>query len=121
MKKIIILLAVVALLGSCVTKKKCESKFPCDRSSDSVWITHYRETLEDTTIYLTDSSWAKLYFECSEDGELLMKRMEEYKGKYLSKPVIIYKDKIVTIECKLDSAAILIFYKNKFLQEYSLL
>jgi len=118
MKKLFLLLVIILLLASCTTQKHCNKRFPCTGRIDTIIKTDYREVLKDTTIYLTDSAWAQMYFECSKDGDVLLKQILELKaGKYVT-PRIIYKDKMLYVECKVDSVGILLHYKNILIKEF---
>jgi hypothetical protein len=118
MKKLILLFVAIALLSSCVTQKRCNKRFPCSGKTDTVTRTDYIETLKDTMIYLTDSAFAQLYFECDKNGDVLLKKIMELQSGHYINPKVIFKDKILYVNCNIDSAGILLHYKNILIKDF---
>jgi hypothetical protein len=117
-RKLILFLITIALISGCITQKKCNQKFPCTGKTDTVIFSEFHEVLKDTTIFLKDSSTAQLLMACDSIGNIYLKEIIKLKaGKYVT-PSVIFKDKILYVNCNIDSGAIVLHYKDKFLKTY---
>jgi hypothetical protein len=67
---------------------------------------------KDTFITLTDYSSLQLLLECDSLNNVVMKELSATSGKYIEVPRYIYKDKIITIDCEIDSAEIMFKYNE---------
>lgn len=67
---------------------------------------------KDTFITVTDYSSLQLLLECDSLNNVVMKELSAMSGKYIEVPRYIYKDKIITIDCEIDSAEIMFKYNE---------
>lgn len=88
MKKIIVLLALISLFAaSCVTQRKCASKFPLQSSHDSIYI----ETIKKVPVYIKgDSIFVNVPVNCP-DQELI-----KYENAKLKQEISIIKGKLIS-------------------------
>jgi len=114
MKRIILALIALTLLSSCsplITKRQKERylKENCKAETvikDSIRIVFQSKERIDTIAIPEDSTFLRMYFACDKENNVILKQLQEYKGKSLSSK-IIYKDNILYVQTKFD--------KQKFL------
>ena len=109
MKRIILALIALTLLSSCsplITKRQKERylKENCKAETvikDSIRIVFQSKERIDTIAIPEDSTFLRMYFACDEQNNVILKQLQEYKGKSLSSK-IIYKDNILYVQTKFD-------------------
>ena len=113
--------AFVLLLSGCATEKRCADKYPpVTYSSDST--TKDNNSYERDSSFITkmagDSSWIKLYIECNEHGQALIRQVESYKaGQKVGVPDVSIKGNILTAKCEVDSLEVYNRIKKTFKSE----
>lgn len=106
MKKLIYIL-IIALISSCTTYQKCNEKYPCLTTSDTIT----KEIIKDTTVFAPpDFASLEALLKCDSNGQILLKLLNQNQG---IKTKIIYrlKDNIIRVDCKVDSMAIYMQFK----------
>ena len=116
------LLAMFLIFG-CVTQKKCNEKYPCVASSDTIKTTvvewQYRDTIITKEVKLTDSSYYKAYLKCDSLGRITITKYNDKLGKYITENAIL-KNNVLTVDCSLnyeDSLKIAVALKDKIIIE----
>jgi len=115
MQKYVVIIAILLTFTSCVTRRRCNEKFPPQISfarEDSI---QYVQITKDSISYYTDSSYVRALLECDTHGQVIMKELQEYKsGKNLDIPNVIIRDNVITATCIVDSMAVYNLIKSKF-------
>lgn len=110
-------LSLIMIITSCTTQKKCNRKFPPIARIDTVKLID-KELIYDTTFEIqADTSTLQAWLDCTEENEIIIKQIETLK----SSPVqtkIIYKDKIIKVECWIDKQKFRVFVKSYFKNYY---
>ncbi len=110
----IIIIAILFMLASCVTQKRCNEKFPpqvITIQKDSI---HYVQITKDSISYYSDSSYIRAYLECDKEGRVFMKELQEYKsGKNLNIPHLSVKNNVMTSTCIVDSMIVYHIIKSR--------
>lgn len=103
MKKLILLIAIAILLGSCITRQKCESMFPPKVTTSNDTIVKYveRNTVEHLP---ADSSLYYAYIDCI-NGKPVITEVSTTSSGNGRAPVIshTFKGNKLTVKCKEDS------------------
>jgi len=107
----ILVVIVLILVSGCASRKQCERRYPPQ-------IQRYDSIIRDTVQIIRDSiikiepdrAYLKAWIECDKNGELLMKRIEEYEAGKKTTPKIVVRDNYIEIECLVDSAAIAVHW-----------
>lgn len=113
-----IILALILILTGCVTERRCNEKFPpAVISADSTVENSY--LYDQDSSYITkmpgDSSWIKLYIECNEYGQALIRQVEGYKaGQKVGVPEVQITGHILTAKCEVDSLEVYNRIKKTF-------
>ena len=109
MKKIIFAFIALAVLSSCsplITKKQKERYLAANCKAetvikDSIHIVVQSTEKVDTIAIPEDSTFLRMWFDCDEKNNVIIKQLQEYKGKTFTTKVI-YKDKILYVSTKFD-------------------
>lgn len=114
-------LSFLLILSGCVTEKRCYEKYPPVVNSSDSSSNQVSEHVQDSS-YITrlpgDSSWIKLYIECNEYGQALIRQIESYKaGKKVSVPEVTITGNVLTAKCKVDSLEVYNRIKKTFKTE----
>jgi hypothetical protein len=125
MKRIILALIALTLLSSCsplITKRQKERylKDNCKAETtvkDSIRIIYNYTEKIDTIAIPEDSTFLRMYFACDEKNNVILRQLEEYKGK-IFKTDIIYKDKILYVKTNTDEQKILTTNKEVVEEKY---
>lgn len=118
MKKIIISFLTLFFLSSCTTEKRCARMFPPVKQ-DTFYV-EKTEYLKDTIIKIaSDQHIISALVECNEAGQILFKELETVKAGKNIKSKIIYKDKIITLDCTVDSQQVYVTYKNRLEKKFN--
>ena len=73
-----------------------------------------QETIRDTIIlFKSDSSYFRAYLECDSANRIIMSTLENVQGQKVRQD-IIYRDKILTVQAKIDSQAVYIALKDRY-------
>lgn len=73
-----------------------------------------QETIRDTIIlFKADSSYFRAYLECDSANRIIMSTLENVQGQKVRQD-IIYRDKILTVQAKIDSQAVYIALKDRY-------
>ncbi len=109
MKYFALIFVFIIGLSGCVTQSRCDRKFPPVTSSQAkdtsgVVSTEVIQDKDSASFIPADSSWIKMYLECSASGEVLIKELNSYKGgKNMGIPEVSVKNNVLTAKCKVDS------------------
>ena len=90
----------------------CKTQAPIARN-DTITKTVIQEVLKDTTVYVYDSAGFKALLECDSLGQVRVKQIQDFYAGQFIKPTVIVKDNYVTLDCKVDSAAIYVTWKER--------
>lgn len=73
-----------------------------------------QETVRDTIILFTaDSSYFRAFLECDSANQIIMRELENIQGKKVRQD-IVYRNKILTVQAKIDSQAVYIALKDRY-------
>lgn len=116
MKKVLFLIAVIALTG-CITQKRCEQMFP---HRDSVSVQYLTR---DSTVFVSDSASYMMYLGCydaygklTDDNVRLMGEITTLKSNVV-KPVVQIKDRFIKVDCVVDSLRVYLKWKERYTSE----
>ncbi|PKP46807.1 MAG: hypothetical protein CVT94_13410 [Bacteroidetes bacterium HGW-Bacteroidetes-11] len=115
------IIALLLIFTGCVSERRCNSKFPpATASSDSTNST--ANTYDSDSTFFTkragDSSWIKLYIECNEHGQALIRQVEGYKaGQKVGIPTVTITGNTLTAKCEVDSLEVYNRIKKAFKTE----
>ena len=108
MKKITFLIALVVVLSGC---KQLKLLTPGTTTEIENIV---QETIRDTIIlFKADSSYFRAYLECDSANRIIMSTLENVQGQKVRQD-IIYRDKILTVQAKIDSQAVYIALKDRY-------
>jgi nitrate reductase alpha subunit len=114
----LLFISILLILVSCTTQKRCNAKFPpiqWVRDSSSNSIREYVEQKDSITYTPADSSVLKALVACNEQGQVVLKELQEYKtGRQVDIPIINLRNNILTAKCTVDSVAVF----NRFSKHY---
>lgn len=117
--KILKLLLIVACTMLLVTFFGCRTKqIATIQKVDSIVYSERLVTKYDTIITPADSASIKAYFECDSLGNVLIRELNEEKGKL--KVRTIFKNNTIEILVNVDSAAIIRQAEEQFKSRYDL-
>jgi hypothetical protein len=105
-----IILLSACLFALCLAG--CKTQAPIART-DTVTKTVIQELVKDTTIYLTDSAGFRALLECDSLGQVRVKQIQDYYAGQFIKPKVVIKDNYVTLDCKIDSAGVYVYWKER--------
>ena len=108
-----IIIGLLLFVAACTPSREwCNDHYP-PRVHDSVWHdTIVRDSL--IPIYTPpDSAWLKAWLECDQNGQLIMKRLEEYQAGSNVKPSIQVNGNTVWLKCKVDSGKVYSIFKSR--------
>lgn len=114
MKDRIINTALV-ILAACVLflcAVGCKVQAPIART-DTVTKTVISEVIRDTTVYIVDSAGFRAALICDSLGQVRVKQVEQYYAGIFVKPKIVIKDNYVQVDCKIDSGAVYVAWKQR--------
>lgn len=114
MKDRIINTALV-ILAACVLflcAVGCKVQAPIARA-DTVTKTVIQEVIKDTTVYITDSAGFRAALECDSLGQVRIRQIEQYYAGQFVKPKVIVKDNWLKVDCKIDSGAVYVAWKQR--------
>jgi len=120
MKKILILLATgIIILSGCVTQRRCQERYPCTGSTDTVKTSETVYIPHDSIIMIPgDSSYVEALIECKGNTARLMQIVQYGPGNRMSPPKIIIRDNIIRAECLIDSSLVSVRYYEKHVTEF---
>lgn len=117
MKRAAILILVLAALSGCVTRQRCDRKFPAATLKDSVYT---KDSIVEkiVPVYVTDSSGLRALLECDSLGNVRVKEIEDYyAGRLIEKPKIEIRDKYIYVKCEIDSGAVMVKLLEKYIKQ----
>ena len=116
-RRLAILSIAVLLLSSCVSKKKCERYYP--PRTDSVVVTTVTtvEKLRDTVIYISDKSQTTAQIVADSNGLITIANVQTNAGNLLASPILSIKGNIIYADCIIDSAAVYLALKDRYITE----
>lgn len=118
MRALVVALTVLMLSG-CVTQEKCSKRFPCLKESDSTRIIkEYVERHDTAWRFAADSSTMQALIECEGEVPRLKQIIAYTQGKRVEIPVIKFRDKILYVECKIDSETVSKTYFERHRSEF---
>jgi len=111
MKRLVFLFLTISLLG-------CRSQKPVTSEQKERIVTNREvtETPRDTTIYLTDSSSIQALIKCDSAGQAYLAEIQSMRLGRLVKPSLKLNNSMLTVDCKVDSAAIYLAWNERFEQ-----
>ena len=104
----------LVLLFSCKTKQAIITQYV---KVDSIVYKETTVTEYDTIITPADSATIKAYFECDSLGNVLIRELNEEKGKL--KVRTIFKDNMIEVQVNVDSAEIIRQAEKQFISKYN--
>ena len=112
MKKIFVICFLLLLAACSPSREWCDKRYP-PKVHDSVW--HDTITKDSLVPIYTppDSGWLKAWVECDRNGQLMMKRLEEYQAGDNVKPSIQVNGNTVWLKCKVDSGQVYAIFKSR--------
>ena len=115
----LIIISLIALSG-CVTQEKCSKQFPCLKETDTTR-TKIVEVVRHDTIFefQPDSSSIQALIECEGNIPRLKQIIAYNQGKRIEIPIIKFKDKVLYVECRVDSAKVAKTWFEKRTTEYT--
>lgn len=119
MKKLfaILLIGLLSILtfSSCVTRERCNEKYPCVQGVDSVKTVFVKETLRDTVIYTQpDVGSISALLQCDSLGQIYIRQIIDLKAICKSpNPTIRIRDNIIRVIVPVDSMAIYLTLKDR--------
>jgi hypothetical protein len=117
MKKTFIIVSLLAflLLGSCITKERCERFYPPQVSKTDTLTTTTHEYLHDTLLLAgADSSMLEQLLECDKNGQITLKELQGYKAGIIARiPQLSIKNNVLTVDCHCDSVKIHAILKDR--------
>jgi len=90
----------------------CKVQAPIART-DTVTKTVITEVLRDTTVYIVDSAGFRAALECDSLGQVRIRQIQDYYAGQFVKPKVIIKDNYVQVDCKIDSGAVYVAWKQR--------
>lgn len=108
MKQLALILIIVLVATSC---KQLKLLTPGTTTENENIV---QETIRDTIIlFKADSSYFRAYLECDSANRIIMSTLENVQGQKVRQD-IIYRDKILTVQAKIDSQAVYIALKDRY-------
>lgn len=110
----ILFAALVALVAA-----SCTRYVPVTVKRDSIQKLVVREYIHDTAIQIvSDSSAIQYLVDCEDDRAQLRQIMAVQMGKHALPPRVIIKDKVLYVECRVDSFAVYAIFKSRDTTNY---
>lgn len=103
---------IVTLFG-CKTKEKIVTKYEI---IDTMFFVEKYEVKYDTLRLPADSAYIKAYLQCDSAGNVLIRALNEEKGKLKVKT--IFRDNTIEVKVNVDSAEIIRRAEQEFLRNY---
>lgn len=113
----ILLISLLAIASSsCITKKRCNERYPCSESTISNTNTSVIETLRDTVFYSKpDTGMVIAMLRCDSLGNVYVSRIIALEGALDSQdPTIDISDNILKVMMPVDSFAIYAKLKDRY-------
>lgn len=118
MKKLLIvsLASLLLIVSSCITKKRCNDRYPCAVSTMSNTNTSVIETLRDTVFYSkADTGMVIAMLKCDSLGNVYVSRIIALEGALDSPdPTIDISNNILKVVMPIDSTAIYAKLKDRY-------
>ncbi len=106
------------IMSSCATRERCARLFPPVPVQSTESTKERKETKEkahDSTAYTpADSAWLKALLECDSAGNVLLKQITDLQLGHHVKPGINVTGNVLTVNCKVDSMAVYLRWKDRF-------
>lgn len=111
MKRLLFIFLTIALLG-------CRSQKPVASEQKERIVTNREviETLRDTMIYVSDSASILALVKCDSAGQAYLSEIQALRLGKLMQPSITLSNSQLTVDCKVDSAAIYLTWHERFEQ-----
>jgi len=112
----ILLVSLLLIASSCITKKRCSERFPCTESTVTNTNTSVIETLRDTVFYTkADTGMVIAMLKCDSLGNVYVSRIIALEGALDSQvPTIDISDNILKVVMPVDSTAIYAKLKDRY-------
>ena len=106
------------MMISCATRERCARFFPQTQNSDSVRIRNDTVELIRDSIYTIppDSAWLMALLECDSTGNVLLKQITDLQLGHRIKPGITLTNNKLTVNCKVDSMAVYLSWKERHIK-----
>jgi hypothetical protein len=110
MKKIVVIALLVMFLVSGCKQLKLIPGITTDNQ------TVITETVRDTIIlFKADSSFFRALLECDSNRQIILRQLDNVQGNKV-KQDIVYRNKILTVQAKVDSQAVYLSLKDRYQQ-----
>ncbi|MDD2965444.1 MAG: hypothetical protein PHU33_15985 [Bacteroidales bacterium] len=112
MKKLIYIALAFMVLAGCRSLKpaQTEQKERIETQHEII------EKIRDTTVYLTDSASLQALIRCDSTGKAYLARIEAMQLGRVVKPAVSIENSVLTVDCKVDSAAVYLAWHERFEQ-----
>ena len=114
------IVSLLLLTTGCITHEKCSKQFPCLKETDTTR-TKIVEVVRHDTIFefQPDSSSIQALIECEGNIPRVKQIIAYNQGKRIEIPIITFKDKVLYVECRVDSAKVAKTWFEKRTTEYT--
>lgn len=113
-----ILIIFWLMMNSCATRERCARLFPPEPLKTEQKTKTEKKIVEkdrDSTAYArADSARLKALLECDSMGNVLLKQITDLQLGQRTKPSIHLEDNELTVDCKVDSMAVYMRWKERF-------